>query len=212
LEGKDAVSGRSAILARVAAAQRTARLPPAPAAHAIVTPPHGGPERLERFVKELAALGVDGHVEATPEAVRERVRSLVGAKRILVWDGDRLPYGVDSVLSGAVRGSSPREEQASAEIGVTGCDGAIAETGSLVLLSGRGRSRAVSLLPPVHLALVRPQDLHFSMGEFFASTAARLGEEACCTFVTGPSRTADIELTLTLGVHGPGKVIVVVGP
>jgi L-lactate dehydrogenase complex protein LldG len=206
------MTARAAILSRLAAAQRTARLPPAPAAHPIATPPTGGPECLERFVQELAALGVDCHVEAMPEGVRERVRSLVGAKPVLAWDGDRLPYAVDSVLSSAVRGSSPREEQASAEIGVTGCDGAIAETGSLVLLSGRGRSRTVSLLPPVHLALVRPQDLHFSMGEFFARTGAPGGEEACCTFVTGPSRTADIELTLTLGVHGPGKVIVVVGP
>jgi L-lactate dehydrogenase complex protein LldG len=205
------MTARAAILSRLAAAQRTARLPPAPAAHAIVTPPHGAEECLERFVKELAALGVDGHVEGTPEGVRGRVGSLVGAKRILAWDGDRLPYAVDSVLSGAARGSSPREEQAGAEIGVTGCDGAIAETGSLVLLSGRGRSRAVSLLPPVHLALVRRQDLYFSMGEFFARARA-VGEEACCTFVTGPSRTADIELTLTLGVHGPGRVIVVVGP
>jgi L-lactate dehydrogenase complex protein LldG len=206
------MTARAAILSRLAAAQRTARLPPAPAAHAIETPPPGGPECLERFATELAALGVDCHVEESSEHLRDRVRSLVAGKRVLAWDAGRLPYGVDSVLSDAARGSSPRQEQASAEIGVTGCDGAIAETGSLVLLSGRGRSRAVSLLPPVHLALVRPQDLYFSMGEFFARAGVRLGEEACCTFVTGPSRTADIELTLTLGVHGPGRVIVIVGP
>jgi len=50
------------------------------------------------------------------------------------------------------------------------------------------------------------------MGEFFRERAADIAASACCTFVTGPSRTADIELTLTLGVHGPGRVIVVVGP
>lgn len=203
---------RAVILSRLAAAQRTARLPAPPPAPPIVTPPHHAQECLERFTTELAALGVEYHVEGSPERVRERVRSLVAGKRVLAWDGGRLPYAVDSVLSGAARGGSPREEQAGAEIGLTGCDGAIAETGSLVLLSGRGRSRAVSLLPPVHLAVVRRQDLYFSMGEFFAREAARIGREACCTFVTGPSRTADIELTLTLGVHGPGKVIVVVGP
>lgn len=206
------MSARAAILSRLAAAQRTARLPASPAAGPIVTPSHGAEECLERFGSELAALGVDCHVEATPARVRECVGALVAGKRVLAWDARRLPYAVDAVLSDAVRGGSPREEQARAEIGVTGCDGAIAETGSLVLLSGRGRSRAVSLLPPVHLALVRPEDLYFSMGEFFARADGRLGEEACCTFVTGPSRTADIELTLTLGVHGPGKVIVVVGP
>jgi L-lactate dehydrogenase complex protein LldG len=211
LEG-EGVTARAAILSRVAVAQRTARLPSSPAAAAIVTPRHGAEECLDRFVQELAALGVECHVEGSPEHVRERVGSLVAGKRVLAWDGTRLPYAVDSVLSEAARGGSPRDEQASADIGVTGCDGAIAETGSLVLLSGRGRSRAVSLLPAVHLAVVRRQDLYFSMGEFFAREAARIGSVACCTFVTGPSRTADIELTLTLGVHGPGKVIVVVGP
>jgi L-lactate dehydrogenase complex protein LldG len=59
---------------------------------------------------------------------------------------------------------------------------------------------------------VQPKDLCFSMGEFFQTHAERVTASASCTFVTGPSRTADIELTLTLGVHGPGKVIVLVGP
>ena len=80
------------------------------------------------------------------------------------------------------------------------------------VLSGPGHSRSVSLLPPVHVAIVSPPDFCFTMGEFFARAAGRIGEAACCTFITGPSRTADIELTLTLGVHGPGKVVVVVGP
>ena len=50
------------------------------------------------------------------------------------------------------------------------------------------------------------------MAEFFVDHADQLRQAASCTFITGPSRTADIELTLTLGIHGPGKVIVVVGP
>jgi L-lactate dehydrogenase complex protein LldG len=67
------------------------------------------------------------------------------------------------------------------------------------------------LLPPLHVALVRPEDLCFSMGEFFEAHAARIAAASCCTFVTGPSRTADIELSLTVGVHGPGQVVVIVG-
>jgi len=206
------VTSRAAILSRVSMAQRTSRLPASPMAEPIALSPRSAAECLERFRQELAALGVECHVEDSAAAVRERVAALVAGKAILGWDADQLPYDLGPVVAGAARGSSPREELARAEIGVTGCQAAIAETGSLALLSGRGRSRAVSLLPPVHLAVVKRGDLCFGMGEFFAANEARLASEANCTFVTGPSRTADIELTLTLGVHGPGKVIVVVGP
>jgi len=212
VEGEEVVSGRTAILSRLAAAQRTSWLPPVPVAKAFVSASRTTAECRARFAEELGALGVDCHVETSAESVRERVRSLVQGKRILSWDADQLPYDVGSVLGGATRGSRPRDEQAQAEIGVTGCHGAIAETGSLAVLSGRGHSRAVSLLPPVHLAVVRAEDLVFSMGEFFARHAERIAGAAGCTFITGPSRTADIELTLTLGVHGPGQVIVVLGP
>jgi L-lactate dehydrogenase complex protein LldG len=140
------------------------------------------------------------------------VAAIVEGRSVLSWDADRLPYGAGAVLNTPVSGASPRDLQASAEIGVTGCDAAIVETGSLVLLSGPGKPRAASLLPPVHLAIVRRGDLRATMGELFKERTASIADAACCSFITGPSRTADIELTLTVGVHGPGKVIVVVGP
>ena len=70
----------------------------------------------------------------------------------------------------------------------------------------------VSLLPPFHVALVERSRLLFSMAEVFEAYRDRLESSASCTFITGPSRTADIELTLTLGIHGPGRVAVIVGP
>jgi L-lactate dehydrogenase complex protein LldG len=210
--GEEIVTARTAILARLAAAQRTGRLPPPPAARPLASAARSMAECRERFARELAGLGVECHVEASLEAVQARVRALVAGKKVLSWDAEELPYGLGAVLGGAARGSSPRAEQAAADMGVTGCHGAIAETGSLAVLSGPGCSRSVSLLPPVHLAVVRPADFCFTMAEFFAREAGRIGEAAGCTFITGPSRTADIELTLTLGVHGPGEVIVVVGP
>ena len=167
---------------------------------------------IERFVGELAALGVESFVESTTDDVRARVKGIVGARSVLAWNARELPYDVDRVLVGAARGSSARDVQAAAQIGVTGCDAAIAETGSLVLLSGEGKPRTASLLPPIHLAIVRRTDLCDSMDELFRARAADIAGAACCTVVTGPSRTADIELTLTLGVHGPGQVVVVIGP
>ncbi|PYR25851.1 MAG: hypothetical protein DMF98_10815 [Acidobacteria bacterium] len=157
-------------------------------------------------------VGVDYHVEASAAEVRTRVADIVGSRSVLRWDVRHLPYDIGGILENAADGSSPRERQAAAQIGVTGCDAAIAETGSLVLLSGEGKPRAASLLPPVHLAILQRNDLRFSMGEFFSARRDAIAAAACCTVVTGPSRTADIELTLTVGVHGPGEVIVVVGP
>jgi L-lactate dehydrogenase complex protein LldG len=121
-------------------------------------------------------------------------------------------YEVLSRVTNVCLGNASRAQQAQAQVGLTGCDAAIAETGSIVLFSGPGRSRAVSLLPPVHLAVVRRSVLCFTMAEMFSKHAQRFRDSSACTVITGPSRTADIELTLTLGIHGPGRVIVVLGP
>jgi L-lactate dehydrogenase complex protein LldG len=191
---------------------RSAHATSAPTTHAPAGPATTVADLLTRFLAELTAVGVTHHVETSAEGVRARVQEIVDRRSVLAWTLDRLPYDVGSLLPGAATGASPRDVQAAAEIGVTGCDAAIAETGSLVMLSGEGRPRAASLLPPVHLCIVRQDDLLASMGELFAARAADVAAAACCTFITGPSRTADIELTLTLGVHGPGEVIVIVGP
>ena len=104
-----------------------------------------------------------------------------------------------------------RQEAAAAGLGITGADYAVAETGSVVLLPRRGISRLVSLLPPVHLALVRPQDVVESLDDLFLLRRLeyhRNGGEmgSYLNFITGPSRTADIEQTLVEGVHGPKEV------
>jgi glycolate oxidase iron-sulfur subunit len=104
-----------------------------------------------------------------------------------------------------------REVAAGADLGLTAADLAIAETGSLVLVSGSGRSRSVSLLPPVHVAVFGRDQLVGSLAEagillqgWHAAPPAWVG--ANVVVITGPSRTADIELTLTRGVHGPKEV------
>jgi L-lactate dehydrogenase complex protein LldG len=214
-------AARSAILDRVRRAERAGKIPFVdrdahvarafrPAAGA--APLKGCTTDVQRFLAELAALGVATFIEDSADAVRARVTEVVGGRAVLMWSASCLPYNVAYVLPQAVTESSPRGLQAAADIGVTGCDAAIAETGSLVFMSGEGKPRTASLLPPVHLAIVQRGDVRATMGEFFRERAADIAASACCTFVTGPSRTADIELTLTLGVHGPGQVIVVLGP
>ncbi len=102
-----------------------------------------------------------------------------------------------------------RQTALEAGMGVAAADYAIAETGSCVVLPGAGVSRLVSLLPPVFIALVEPgralptlDDLFALLGEgLTAGTASRYAG-----IITGPSRSADIEQTVTVGVHGPGEV------
>ena len=101
---------------------------------------------------------------------------------------------------------------AHADVGVTGVDLAIAETGTLVMRSAAGRPRSTSLLPPCHVALFGRAALVETLAqvgialEAWHDGPAADSEGAVINFVTGPSRTADIELTLTRGVHGPKEV------
>jgi L-lactate dehydrogenase complex protein LldG len=209
---------RSAILARVDRAARTAQLPDvshveaAPRATMDAARDVDVARLQERFVTEARALGVDVFLEPTAARVRERLAELVAAQRVFSWNADQLPYGAGTVVAGATSGSAPRDEQAAAEVGVTACHGAIAETGTLALLSKPGCSRAASLLPPLHVAIVDPARLFGRMGDFFQACADEISAASNLTFVTGPSRTADIELTLTIGVHGPRRVAMIVGP
>ena len=108
-----------------------------------------------------------------------------------------------------------REAAARADIGVTGVDYAIAETGSVVLRPRRGLSRLVSLAPPIHVALVRRQEVLESLEDYFIlqRLAYHLGQGDMgnyTNFITGPSRTADIEQTLVIGVHGPKEAHMVI--
>ncbi len=101
---------------------------------------------------------------------------------------------------------------AKSDIGITEVDYAIADTGTLVLMANKNQPRSTSLLPPIHLAIVRPKNLVRNINDLFVILKSKLeeGEDLtnCMTFITGPSRTADIELNLTLGVHGPKELYV----
>jgi L-lactate dehydrogenase complex protein LldG len=89
--------------------------------------------------------------------------------------------------------------------GITGCDCAIADTGTLVLSSGKGRLLSTSLLPEIHIAVVHRKQILGSLDEGLRLRAVR--DSAASVLITGPSRTADIEMTLTIGVHGPKALV-----
>ncbi|HKR23211.1 MAG TPA: lactate utilization protein [Pyrinomonadaceae bacterium] len=96
------------------------------------------------------------------------------------------------------------------DVGISTAQAAIAETGTLVLDSARERHRLVSLVPPIHIAIVDAASIFQTLGEALAFIYQTGNISPAVTFITGPSRTADIELTLAIGVHGPQELFVIV--
>jgi L-lactate dehydrogenase complex protein LldG len=174
-------------------------------------------ERYERFRSVLEKVG--GRVErvSSLEAAFDRVLALVRERRagqVAISDAAGLDPLVHRLLPEVevVLPAMGRAMLLDSEIGITCAQWGIAETGSLVLESARERHRLVSLLPPVHVALLPAAALLGTLGEALAAVRASSGAPASrtITFVTGPSRTADIELTLVVGVHGPRELHVLV--
>lgn len=160
-----------------------------------------------------SANGRDGVLEFVNRLVRER-----GADSFSIWETEYIrSLGIKESLEVAglvVKSAENKAGIALSSVGITEADYAIADTGTLVLLSGLERPRGVSLIPPVHLAIVKKGNILSDIGELFGILNKLYeGQEsipACTTFVTGPSRTADIELNLTLGVHGPKELHVLI--
>jgi L-lactate dehydrogenase complex protein LldG len=98
------------------------------------------------------------------------------------------------------------------DLGVTGAQWGVAETGTLVLESDAERHRLASLVPSAHVAVVQSRDIRHTLGEVLRAINERGegGLSRAITFITGPSRTSDIELTLAIGVHGPAELYVVI--
>ncbi|MBN1148405.1 MAG: LUD domain-containing protein [Anaerolineales bacterium] len=184
-------------------------LAPLPPAAAPPPPASAAPQSLAqlraRFEAELTDLG--GTVTFCREdqllhGVLEALRSQ-GTESVQAWDGAQLP----PCLLDGLRAAGVRVQQApdpDIQAGLTGALAGIAETGSLVIPSGAGRPLTASLLPELHIAILRAGDLRASLAQ--ALSLPQVREASCTVLVSGPSRTADIEMTLTIGVHGPRQV------
>jgi L-lactate dehydrogenase complex protein LldG len=96
------------------------------------------------------------------------------------------------------------------DIGISGAQAGIAETGTLLLDSSRERHRLVSLVPPVHIAILDASQIVTTLGEALSLMRQDEAVSPIVTLVTGPSRTADIELTVAIGVHGPQELFVII--
>lgn len=178
---------------------------------------------LEQFESELLKIGARvyraattdsaaGYIEKT--ALERKAKMVVGADNEIV-EGIGLRKRLDANSIRYVTEASDEEFRPiaiEAGIGVSGVDYALADTGTLVLLAGKGQARSISLLPPVHIAIVKPDQIVSGLDDVFELLRFEKGVSdlgSSVTFITGASRTADIELTLVVGVHGPQELHVV---
>jgi L-lactate dehydrogenase complex protein LldG len=175
-------------------------------------------ERIARFQTELENLGGKVEVFDSMEQLRTGLDGLLkqlGPSRIGTWGGSTLAeFELDEVLKPfeVIRwGEQPVEAFASVDVGITGCAYAVADTGTLVIKSDPLRGRSVSLLPSVHIALVHARQIRTRLGEVLEELASEREHMASYVhFITGPSRSSDIENDQTIGIHGPAAVYALV--
>jgi L-lactate dehydrogenase complex protein LldG len=187
-----------------------------PRAAAVENPVHG----VQRFQQQLEAVGgrciiVRGAAEAAQAL--SRILAACGGRRVVASDAplaQRLLHAAagDVVRSGIDR--LARDELFACDAGVTTAQWGIAETGTLVLESAWEHNRLCSLVPRVHIAVLPAENILDTLGEALEHVCAADGSgnlaSRAITFITGPSRTSDIELTLVIGVHGPQELYVIV--
>lgn len=206
---------------------------------ATATGPESDPEALTaRFCEELEALaGVVYRVKDVHAAADQVVNIIArteapsGERRqpgqpryVLGWNLSEIGVpGLEAALS--VRGivlappdvpfADPDRTESLApmaelSVGLTGAHAAIADSGSIVLASGPGRGRLASLLTPFHIAILRRDRIVRNLETLFAERPELPTLGSNCVIITGPSRTADIEMTLSRGVHGPREIHVII--
>jgi L-lactate dehydrogenase complex protein LldG len=175
------------------------------------------PDLAAQFARALAAVKGETLLADSQETAVAQISQLlleIGAERVVVDGGGERPL-TDipwSALNPASQFTFPgaadwRDQCATADVGLSGAVAALAETGTLIVQSGPGQSRLATLLPPVHIALLSAEHL---LPDLFAWTQARQSAPpANVTLISGPSKTADIEQTLSIGVHGPKRFVVV---
>lgn len=197
------------------------------------TAPPSTADLIEQFADAFQSLGGQLHRASSREEVAARLVEIArarDARSIIVTRHPEvvavplaLPAsGAQVTVVGFPSGETPTRTQrdaqravmAQADMVVSGSDYAIADTGTLVMVAGPHNPRSATLLPPVHVAVLDPNRLVPSMADFvdrFKADHLYAGhlDVSSVTFISGPSRTADIEQTLSVGVHGPGEVHVI---
>ncbi len=211
---------REAILGKVRAAlgrgpgQAIAEPPPVRLRVPQVDPEAEMESRIAGIRRAVEALAGKTARAATCADARAYVAAVLDGKTAVASNAPYLREcgiaDLPQVQSGFTDAAELRALCATADVGITSADYALADTGTLVMLAGPAEARLISLLPPVHIAVVPKERLLSGLDELFTILPDPAAQTSSMVLITGPSRTADIEQILVRGVHGPGEIHVVV--
>lgn len=159
----------------------------------------------ECFAQELTAL-YGQYIPCTAVNLAERILELLKEKDIVTlqaWEPEAFPAGLlEHLRSNGIQVVHQPDPHIRA--GLTGALAAIAESGTILIAGGPGRPLSASLLPEIHLAILMSSDIYRSLPQVLELPEVQ--GAASAVLISGPSRTADIEMTMTLGMHGPGEL------
>ncbi|MDZ4767377.1 MAG: lactate utilization protein [Chloroflexota bacterium] len=183
---------------------------------------------IGRFSTEFVRLMGEIFIVEGEDAARAQVLALLAehqTKRLIAWDFAHIPISglADAIRADGIDSIHPETHDEfraetlsaaeSAQVGLTGVDAAVAATGSLIVTTAPGKGRIPTVLAPVHIAVVLLDQLLPRLEDWVAKLRAEnmgtIRNHANFCVISGPSRTGDIEMELILGVHGPGRVQVV---
>ena len=199
---------------RTALGRSAGQTPAEPPAVRLRVPDLDGGARVDSLLRAVAALAGKTLQAASREEACAYAASLLDGGSAVASNAPFLAECGVLSLPGVQSGFQDRHclkaACAAAALGITSADYALADTGTLVMLSSPEEARMVSLLPPVHLAILPKQRILTGLDELFTLLPQPCEATSSMVLVTGPSRTADIEQILVRGVHGPGEIHVVV--
>jgi L-lactate dehydrogenase complex protein LldF len=152
---------------------------------------------ITRFMDELAVVGGNSYLVPAKD-LATRVGEFLKSRGVMRILADEAGAGFGIELP------TQREPDPTVQAGVTGALCGIAETGSVILISDELQTLTASLLPEMHIVVLKTSDIFPSFEQ--AMRRPELRGAKAGVIITGPSRTADIEMTLTIGVHGPGEL------
>lgn len=172
-------------------------------------------ERLELFRTRALELKAEFHLLDTPEELNARLRALreaEGWKRVASHRGPLAEAACRAAAAPVLATDRPcaANDLETCDAGITECDALIAQTGSVLVTSRSAGGRAASVLPPHHVVVARRDQLLPDLPAAFELLKQKYAPDypSFISFITGPSRTGDIERLLVLGAHGPRKLTI----